>query len=132
MTAEMIGRGKVQPAEARGLVWSIAYSPDGRRLAIGQQGLDGTGFASSASGTWPQKKDVIWLAGRPPIGASLSRRMASNLAAGTASTCRRSFAGSKAISRTSCRASGADLGEPINALAFLPDSRAVAMGDWGG
>ena len=45
----------------RALVWSLAFSPDGRRLAIGQQGLDGQ---PSVLRVWDlaEKKDVMWRA----------------------------------------------------------------------
>ena len=41
------------------MVWSLAFTPDGRRLAIGQQGIDGR---PSVLRIWDlaDKQDVIW------------------------------------------------------------------------
>ena len=112
----------------RGLVWSLAYSPDGRRLAIGQQGLDGL---ASVLRVWDlkAKRDVIWMARPLAYRCVAFSPDGKRLATGTFDCAVEMYqiAGDVATLDGLWR----ELGEPINALAFLPDGWVVA-GDWAG
>ena len=117
------------PARARGLVWSLAFTPDGRRLAIGQQGIDGRPSPSCRVWDLAERSDVIWLVA--PRGLSERRLFA-----------RRSIPGRGHVRRIpDVLATGGrgcarpfqhNQGSPINAVAFLRDGNTVAAGDWDG
>ena len=121
-------RGGTHPVRTRGLIWSIAYSPDGRRLAIGQQGLDGL---ASVLRVWDleAKKDVIWMARPSAYRCVAFSPDGKRLATGTFDCAVESYQimGDLAMLEGFWR----DLGEPVNALAFLPLGWVVA-GDWAG
>jgi WD40 repeat protein len=114
-------------AKARAMVWSLAYSPDGHRLAIGQQGID---RPSSILRIYDlaQRRDTIWFqhaAGYRSVAFSPDGR---SLAAGNFDGTLTMFAlrGDWKIQFSE------NQGSPINSLTFLPDSTTVAAGDWDG
>ena len=111
------------------MVWSLAYSPDGRRLAIGQQGgIDGLG---SVLRVWDVagKREVISMARPSAYRCVAFSPDGKRLAAGTFDCVVEIYKteGDVAMLEGFWR----DLGEPINALAFLPNGLLVA-GDWAG
>jgi hypothetical protein len=116
------------PTRNRALVWSLAYSPDGRRLAIGQQGIDGR---ASVLRVWDlaEKTDVIWMARPSAYRCVAFSPDGKKLATGTFDCAVEMYQmrGYLAMLDGFWR----DLGEPINALAFLPDGQLVG-GDWAG
>jgi eukaryotic-like serine/threonine-protein kinase len=114
-------------ARARAMVWSLAYSPDGRSLAIGQQGID---RPPSVLRIWDiaQRREVAWFP--HPVGyrsvafSSDGRTLAAGNFDGNLSTL---VLGDKWKIQTS-----ENQGSPINTLAFLPGGKTVAAGDWDG
>ena len=110
--AETIGAG--HPERARAMVWSLAFSPDGRRLAIGQQGID---RPPSILRVWDlaQRRDIISF--QHPVGyrsvafSSDGRTLAAGNFDGTLSTF--VLADEWKIHHSE------NQGSPINSLAFL-------------
>jgi WD40 repeat protein/serine/threonine protein kinase len=116
------------PIRSRALVWSLAFSPDGRRLAIGQQGIDGQ---LSPLRIWDleAKRDVCWMARPSACRCVAFSGDGKRLATGT-------FDCAVEMYRLSGDLATLDgfwreLGEPVNGLAFLPGDR-IAIGDWAG
>ena len=109
------------------MVWSLAFSPDGRRLAIGQQGID---RPASILRIWDlaQRRDAVWFqhpAGYRSVAFSSDGR---TLAAGN-------FDGTLTIVRVDGME---DPPQRKPGLAhqcpgiFLPKSTTLAAGDWDG
>jgi WD40 repeat protein len=120
--------GHPHPIRTRALVWSLGFSPDGRRLAIGQQGIDGQ---LSPLRVWDieAKRDVIWMARPSAYRCVAFAPDGQRLATGT-------FDCAVEMYRLSGDVATLDgfwreLGEPVNSLAFLPGGR-IAIGDWAG
>jgi serine/threonine-protein kinase len=61
-----------------GKVWSLAYSPDGRRLAIGQQGAPDSRYSMLRIWDVSGKKEIVSMTRPAGIVASLSREMERN------------------------------------------------------
>ncbi len=129
LAAEIEGQeiGPGHPARSRALVWSLAYSPDGRRLAIAQQGID---RPNSILRVWDpvEHSDARWFlhpAGYRSVAFSTDGSiMAAGLFDGTL-TIVNNRRGSRGVHSE-------NLGPPINSLAFVPDSLIVVDGDWDG
>jgi len=136
-SAGVIGPG--HPARARAMVWSLAFSPDGRSLAIGQQGTDGP---ESIVRVWDlaQRSDAVWF--QRPAGcrtvafSSDGQTLAAGRFDGTLTMFERVCIPPW---RPSIRKAGEwkihhseNQGSPINSLAFLPNSAILAAGDWDG
>ena len=128
--AQKIGPG--HPARARAIVWTLAFTPDGRRLAIGEQGTD---QPESIMRIWDvgQRRDVIWF--QHPSGfrsvafSSNGRTLAAGNFDGTLTT----FATSDDWKIQESRIEHTEnQGSAINALAFVGKSAVVAVGDWDG
>jgi serine/threonine protein kinase/WD40 repeat protein len=119
---------KPQPARSRGLVWSLAFTPDGRQLVVGQQGIGG---GASTVRLWDLAKGREIALFQHPESAGYRCLAFSpdgrNLAVGN-------FDGSLAVVRTNGWVPHyeANNGSPINAVAFLPKSAVVAAGGWDG
>ncbi len=115
----------------RALVWSLAYSPDGRRLAIGQQSvIDGV---SSVLRVWDvvAKRDIFSLTRPAAYRCVAFSPDGKKLAAGTFDCAVELYR----IEGDVAMLDGfwKDLGEPINALAFLPDGEGqLVAGNWAG
>ena len=115
------------PAWTRDMVWTLAFSPDGRRLAIGQQGAD---QPESMLRVWDlsQHRDAVWF--QHPAGyrsvafSSDGQTMAAGNFDGTLTIFENGSAWKIHHSENQ--------GSPINALAFLPKSTILAVGDWDG
>ena len=113
------------PERARAMVWSLAFSPDGNRLAIGQQGID---RPPSILRIWDlaQRRDTIWYqhpVGYRSVAFSSDGR---NLAAGN-------FDGTLTLlSMNNQHFTSENQGSPINSLVFIPNSAVIAAGDWDG
>jgi serine/threonine protein kinase/WD40 repeat protein len=118
----------LEPRLGRGLVWSLAFSLDGRHLVIGQQGIDGR---NAALLVWNvAKRSEVARFWRPTFAGYRCVAFSpdgQNLAAGN-------FDGTLIVVRTD----GWELqreeqnASPINAAAFLPKSAIVAAGGWDG
>jgi serine/threonine-protein kinase len=120
--------GALNLIRTRGLVWSLAFSPDGRHLAIGQQAFEGR---PSPVRIWDlaRKQEAIWF-----VHSSGNRSVAfspdgKTHASGT-------FDGDLVLNRIT-----GDGGRPlhwvaagsaINIVAFTPDSKIVVTGQWDG
>jgi WD40 repeat protein len=105
------------------MVWSLAFAPDGHRLAIGQQGSD---RRDSILRIWDlaTRHDVV-----------VSRRHAGFCTVAFSRDGRTLAAGSFDGTLTLLGADGLieeSHGSPINALTFSPDGKVVATGDWDG
>ena len=114
----------------RGLVWSIAFSPDGRRLAIGQQGMEGQ---PSALRMWDvaAKKEVFSTLRPSAFRCVAFSPDGKKLAAGTFDCAVELYR----IEGDVAKLDGfwKDLGEPINALGFQRDARGdLVAGNWAG
>ena len=113
-------------ARARAMVWSLAYSPDGRSLAIAHQAID---RPPSILRIWDlaQRRDTIWfphpVGYRSVVFSSDGRTLAAGNFDGNLST----QVADKWMIQTS-----ENQGSPINTLAFLPRSTTIAAGDWDG
>ena len=113
-------------ARARAMVWSLAYSQDGRSLAIAQQAID---RPPSILRIWDlaQHRDTIWFP--HPVGyrsvafSSDGRTLAAGNFDGNLSTL---------VADTWRIQTSENQGSPINTLAFLPGSTTFAAGDWDG
>ena len=125
-SVERVGRRTGHPARSRGLVWSLAFSPDGRRLAIGQQGIDGR---DSILRIWDlaQRRDVAWLQNPGAYRSVAFSPDGRTLAAGC-------LDGILTMFKTNTEEFTIERNEesPINALAFLRDATTVAVGGWDG
>ena len=114
-------------ARARAMIWSLAFSPDGRSLAIGQQAID---RPPSILRIWDlaQRRDAIWFP--HPVGyrsvafASDGRNLAAGNFDGTLSTL--------VLAEKWKAHYSENQGSPVNSLAFLPGSTTFAAGDWDG
>jgi WD40 repeat protein len=111
------------------MVWSLAFSPDGRRLAIGQQSLDDR---LSAWRLWDLEKhaDVTWIlhpsAFRSVAFSPDGRLLATGSFDGTAAVYRVEDGTARPL-----RSQDAP-GAPINSVVFLPDGKTFATADWSG
>ena len=118
------------PIRARALVWSLAFTPDGRRLAIGQQGIDGrpSPLRLLDLGT---NKDLIAHANPNAYRSLAFSPDGSHLATGTFDGTLQIWTmrpdGDFAISEQRV-----NVGSPVNALCFLDHGRVVATGAWDG
>jgi DNA-binding beta-propeller fold protein YncE len=120
-----VGPGNL--ARVRGLVWSLAFSPDGRRVAIGQQGID---RPESILRVWDpaQRSDTAWF--QHPAGyrsvafSSDGRTLAAANFDGTLRTYHYDGAWNDRLTENQ--------GSPINSLVFLPGSATIAAGSWDG
>jgi serine/threonine-protein kinase len=116
--------------DARGLVWSLAFTPDGRRLAIGQQGIDG---GPSLLRLWDlAARKHVFRVGHPSGYRSVAVSPdGSHLAAGT-------FQGTLQIWRLKPNGDfefteqAENIGSPVNAVCFVDGGKAVATGSWDG
>ncbi len=118
------------PLRTRALVWNLAYSPDGRRLAIGQQGIDGQ---PSALRVWDvaAKKDVFCTMRPSAYRCVAFSPDGKRLAAGTFDCAVELYR----IEGDVARLDGfwRDLGEPINALGFQRTEQGdLVAGNWAG
>jgi serine/threonine protein kinase len=115
-------------ARARALVWSLAFSPDGRRLAIGQQGID---RRPSILQVWDlaQRQDACsfeQLEGFRSVAFSSDGR---TLTAGNfdGTLTRLTFINDlNTHHHFDCK------GSAINSVAFVSNTTTVAVGDWDG
>ncbi len=111
---------------ARGLIWSLAFAPDGKRLAIGQQGIDNR---SSTLRVWDLAKDCEIACFARPAGyrsvafSSDGQTLAAGSLDGALKTCETGFWNTLVEQAN---------GSPISAVAFLPNSSIVAAGGWDG
>jgi len=109
------------------MIWSLAFSPDGRRLVIGQQAID---RPDSILRVWnlAQRRDAIWFlhpAGYRSVAfSSDGQTLATGLFDGTLTMF-------ESVDEWKIHHSE-NQGSPINSLAFLPSSTIVAAGDWDG
>jgi serine/threonine protein kinase len=116
------------PVHGRGLVWSLAYAPNGRELVIGQQGIDGR---VAALRVWDlyKHREIASFQRPTPIGyrAVAFSPDGRSLAAGT-------FDGYLTVMATDRWVLKREINNvsAINALACLPKSDIVAVGDWDG
>jgi hypothetical protein len=123
-------RAAVKPnsIRSRGVVWSLAFAPDGRQLVIGQQGSNG---GVSTVRLWDLAKGrEVTLFQHPEFTGYRSLAFSpdgQNLAVGN-------FDGSLAVVHSSGWVPyfEANNASPINAVAFLPKSAIVAVGGWDG
>jgi serine/threonine protein kinase/WD40 repeat protein len=119
--------GAGDASRARSMVWSLAFSPDGRRLAIGQQAID---RPESFLRVWDVEKHSEIFEIEHPAGyrtvafAPDGRGLAAGLFDGTLTTLSR-------VGEPGYR-TDENQGSPINALVFLPGSSVIAAGDWDG
>jgi tRNA A-37 threonylcarbamoyl transferase component Bud32 len=109
------------PIRSRALVWSLAFSPDGGRLAIGQQGIDGR---AGPLRIWDisGRRDIAWLARLSAYRGVAFSPDGKTLAAG-------SLDGGLTLLDAEIgkpRQLEGYQGSPINALAFLPDGSTIA------
>jgi WD40 repeat protein len=126
MAAAPVGIRK-NPDRARAMVWSLAFSPDGRSLAIGQQGIDRSASILRIYDL-AQRRDTIWFqhpAGYRSVAFSPDGR---SLAAGNFDGILTMFA----LDNEWKIQFSENQGSPINSLTFLPNSTTVAAGDWDG
>ncbi len=120
--------GTAHPARSRGLVWSLAFSPDGHHLAIGQQGLNGL---ASILRVWDHRRprgEESWVARSAAYRCLAFSPDGKKLATGTFD-CAVELYGLDGVV-ASLQGFWQEQ-EPINALAFLGDGR-IIVGDWAG
>ncbi len=115
-----------QQVPDRAMVWGLAFSPDGSRLAIGQMGIDGR---PSALRVWSvvENSEIACLtrsAGYRCVAFSPDGR---SLAAGSFDGVLTLTPSGSVVDRTEI-----PLNSPIGALAFLPSGDAVVTGAWDG
>ena len=114
-------------ARARAMIWTLAFSPDGGSLAIGQQAID---RPPSILRIWDlaRRRDTIWFP--HPVGyrsvafSSDGQTLAAGNFDGTLFTFERADEWKVRHSENQ--------GSPVNAVAFLPGSTTFAAGDWDG
>ncbi len=121
---DLLAKGVPQSAYLRGLVWSVAFAPDGNRLAIGQQTIK-HGISTLLVWDVAKRSDVAVLA---RAGSAEYRSVAFSpdgrtLAAGSSDGKLTLWA------PESNSATEESQGSPINAVAFLPNSSTVVAGD---
>jgi eukaryotic-like serine/threonine-protein kinase len=112
---------------ARAIVWSLAFSPDGRNLAIGQQGID---RPPSILQIWSVPRRQFTYKCQQPAGyrsiafSSDGRNLAAGNFDGTLSTF--------VLADVWEFQHSENPGSPINSLAFIPNTTIIATGDWDG
>ncbi|QEH37681.1 Serine/threonine-protein kinase PknB [Aquisphaera giovannonii] len=119
------GQGEYVPLVGRALVWSLAYSPDGKRLVIGQQGINGE---ASPLRTWDVEKrrfaDVS-------VQPDAYRAVAVSSDGGTYEA--GTLGGRLELGTLKADAGsihGASIDSPINDLRYLRDGRNLVIGTW--
>ncbi len=119
---------RTNPDRARAIVWSLAFSPDGRRLAIGQQGID---RAPSILRVWDlaQRQDTCWFQQREGFRSVAFSPDGRTLAAGN-------FDGTLTtltfVDNRNTQHQIKYQGPAINSVVFVANTTTVAVGDWDG
>jgi serine/threonine-protein kinase len=116
------------PIRSRALVWSLAFAPDGRRLAIGQQGLDGQ-ISPLRIWDFASKCDAMWFA-HPAAFRSVAFSPDGRIVATGTFDGRLERYGISGDVATPVDPIATN--SPINALVFSPDSKVIVTGHWDG
>jgi WD40 repeat protein len=118
------------PRNRPALVWSLAFSPDGRSLAIGQQGIDGKP-SSLRILDLADSREVFWFIEDGAFRSVAFSPDGRTLAAGTFDGLVDRFLVADSHSKWASQAQR-KVPAPVNAVAFLPDGKGVFAGTWEG